>query len=60
MAVIINNMDMPKCCADCEFELMDEYELLHECVLLYKGYTNHVRTFDRMQNCPLREVAKDG
>lgn len=24
---------MPKCCADCEFELMDEYELLHECIL---------------------------
>ena len=48
------DMDMPSKCEDCPMELRDEYELSHECVLLYKGYTNKVRTFGRLAECPLK------
>ena len=53
MSVLIKGMEMPKRCSDCELEEHDEYELTHECRLIYKGYTNNFRMFERHKNCPL-------
>ncbi len=50
------DIEMPKCCSECDFETHDEYELTNECVLIYKGYTNSTRTHKRLNNCPLHEV----
>ena len=38
---------------DCDFELHDDYELTNECPLVYKGYTNEVRAFKRLEKCPI-------
>ena len=59
MSVIVQGMEMPKCCAECDFELHDEYECIYECPLIYKGYTNKTRMFARLDDCPLIEIPKD-
>jgi len=55
MSVLIKGMEMPVRCSGCDMEINYEY-LYHECVLLYKGYTNDIRYFGRLKNCPLAEI----
>ena len=60
MSVIVKGMTFPKCCAECDFESHDEYECIHECPLIYKGYTNKTRMFARLDECPLIELPSHG
>lgn len=56
MSVLIKGVEMPKTCSGCDLERFDEYEMTHECPLIYNGLTNKVRIFDRRSDCPLVEV----
>lgn len=52
------DIDMPRCCIDCPFELIqnDEDELTHRCIVLYKKTTtDEIRRYGRLEECPLRE-----
>ena len=56
MGIYVKDMEMPKCCRDCEIESGDEYDLCHICGLIYKGYTDDIRSKGRRDDCPLAEV----
>lgn len=53
------DMDMPKCCSECPLEICDDFDLSHECVLIYKGYTKYVRAGGRLAECPLKGAYDD-
>lgn len=46
-------IDMPENCGDCPLCVGDEYDLVHECCLKYKGY---VGSKDKPKWCPLKEI----
>jgi hypothetical protein len=46
-------IDMPETCGDCPLCVGDEYDLVHECCLKYKGY---VEAKDKPDWYSLREI----
>ena len=56
MAVLIDNMEMPKRCFACLIEQADDRTRNYECPLVYNGYTGEIRMEGRLAECPLREV----
>ena len=54
--ILIRGMKMPTSCEDCEIESGDEYDLCHICDLIYKGYTDDIRSKGRRDDCPLSEA----
>ena len=49
-------IDMPETCGDCLLCVGDEYDLVHECCLKYKGY---VGAKDKPEWCPLKTSLAD-
>ena len=56
MAVLIKNMEMPKCCADCALVCNDEYGLEALCVFIEDGI---ISDDGRRDDCPLEEVSEE-
>lgn len=52
MAVLIKNMETPKCCANCKLVCNDEYGLEILCVLIEDGI---ISDDGRRDDCPLEE-----
>lgn len=46
------DIPMPSCCEECPLEQSDDYGV--ECILLYKGYTEKVREYGKLERCPLK------
>lgn len=51
------DMEMPKCCSECDFEIFNGST--DECFFVYNGYTDKIRTRKRLDNCPLHESTVD-
>ena len=64
MSVLVKDMEMPKCCAECDAEGHyensngDEYGFF--CPFGYKAYTSGTRDAKRLDNCPLAPVHPHG
>ena len=58
VAIKLKEMDdMPQTCEECVLETEDEDfygdTIVNYCPCLYKGYTDKIRNYGRMNECPL-------
>lgn len=60
MSIILTGMDMQDFCYLCNIEHADETrygeEISHDCPLIYKGYTDEFRLFEKHPDCPLKSI----
>ncbi len=60
MSVLIRDMDMPRCCAECEWGFHTMYFLVNEWRCKRNADIKPIYPFDmRHKDCPLEEVVEE-